>query len=175
MEQSVKQLFEKFETSRIQLLEDLQAYDQATLAALRSDGGWSIIQILNHLADAEAQSVKYMKYKLADKTALNRSGFKAAYRLFLLRIAFFLPLKYKVPRVLGEPTNALSLEETHIKWNTIRNDLRSIFDQLDRNMVNLELFKHPVVGKMNVIQAIKFMQSHFDRHRSQILQRIGSN
>lgn len=174
MEHSVKQIFDAFESSRVQLQDQLRSFDPQQLSAFRSDGGWSIIQIMNHLADAEQQSLRYMKRKILQQEPLKKSGFKSIYRLLLLRIAFFLPIKYKVPPVLDEPSNVLTLDETIRKWSAIRDGLRELIGDLDSTQVKVELFKHPLVGKMNIIQALKFMQLHFDRHCSQIQQRLAS-
>lgn len=168
MEPHIKELLSKFETSWHKLMTQLESYPPVLLNQQPAPDKWSVVQIMQHLTSAEGGSVKYMKYKLSTEKKLKRAGFKAWYRLLLLKIALILPIKFKAPAALPPPKNTLNFAEAKEEWAVARKSLRELIESMSPEQINAELYKHPLVGKMNISRAVTFMQDHFDRHERQI-------
>lgn len=172
MDPKLKYAFDQFEASRLDLFAYVDTIPEEKLHFKKSEDVWSPIQIMNHVADAEESSVKYMNKKLKHTTTWNESGWKASMRYALLKLSFYLPFKYKAPSVLKAPDNHLSLQETKDNWEKIRADMSLLLESLNEKQVKAELFKHPIVGRMNIYQALSFMHAHLDRHKAQVKSRI---
>lgn len=168
MHTTVKHLFDKMEAHRVNLFKDLDKHAPEMMNKKPESDKWSVVQVMNHLADAEQTSVDYLRKKMTSEGPLPTSGLKATYRYLLLRLAFILPIKFKAPKFAGSPSNDMSYEETKAKWDGVRQSLKHLLSEMTDEQVKAEIFKHPRVGKMNLLQALKFMQAHVDRHTQQI-------
>lgn len=169
MEKIIAPIFEKFENTREELFKRLDSLPAEKMNQQTKSGGWSVVQVMGHLIDAENNTTMYVSKKVEKEKNLKKAGWKAAYRYWVLKIAFAIPFaKFKVPPLLKEPSNDTSFNQAKNDWRTVRNNMREVINKLDENQLKAEIFKHPVVGKMSMIQAVKFMQTHFDRHEEQI-------
>jgi hypothetical protein len=160
--------FESLESSRGKLFDLLKDSTHQHLNAKPAPDKWSINQIISHLLTAETLSVEYIKKKIENASSVKRAGFKSKFRLWTLKVAFFLPLKYKAPPIAAEVPEISDLKELKEKWDVVRNDLYHILLNSDKSVLKKEIFKHLIVGKMNLQQALEFMQTHFDHHFRQI-------
>lgn len=172
MDPKLKSAFDQFEASRLDLVAYVGTFPEEKLHIKKSENVWSPIQIMNHVSGAEESAVKYMNKKLKHTNAWSKSGWKASMRYALLKLSFYLPFKYKAPSVLKAPDNNLSLQETMEHWEKIRADMSLLLESLSEEQTKAELFKHPIVGRMNIYQALSFMHAHLDRHKAQVKRRI---
>jgi hypothetical protein len=62
----------------------------------------------------------------------------------------------------------LVLEEISADWDRSDEGFLKLIDRLDEHQFGWQLFKHPIIGRLNMRQTIKFMISHFDHHARQI-------
>jgi uncharacterized damage-inducible protein DinB len=160
--------FEVLESNRKQLLSEVASLPPEQLHQKPSPENWSTIQIINHLIMAEQGSLAYIQKKILTKENLQQAGWKSKWRLFVLKLALLMPIKYKAPKILPDPENDTPIVDCIQKWDGIRSDLRNLLNDLPEPMFTLEIFKHPVAGKMNMNQAIEFMNVHMTRHHQQI-------
>lgn len=158
----------EFQSSWEVLMEKLEAYPPHYLNKQPAADKWSVVQIMQHLTAAEEGSARYMQYKLKNNAVLKKAGLKAWYRFCLLKIANALPLKFKAPVALVPPENSLSFSDAKTEWGITRNALLSVIESMNPDQIKGELFKHPIVGRLNMSQALQFMQEHFNRHEKQI-------
>lgn len=149
-------------------MEKLEEYPPDILNKQPAPGQWSVVQIMQHLTYAEKGSARYIKYKLENEKRLKKSGVNAWFRSFILDIIMVLPIRIKAPAILPPPENSLHFTEARNEWNAGRKSLKSVLDSMNTAQINSALFKHPIVGKMNIKQALRFMQQHFERHEKQI-------
>jgi len=169
MNKEIASIFERFKKTKLDLFDDLDKLDPLLMNRKLNDKTWSVVQVMNHLIEAEMNSIKYINKKLSNNQKLSKSGIGSFYRYLILRIAFVIPYaKFKVPPVLSEPTNNNTYETAKNNWLEVLSNMNELIEKLDENQIKSEIFKHPVVGKMNMIQSLKFMQCHFDRHTIQI-------
>lgn len=168
MTTEIQTLYDKMESTRKALFSKLDGYTSEKMNQKPDENTWSVIQVMNHLSGAEGGSVKYMNKKLSFNPKLKKAGLGSSLRYMLLITAFSLPLKFKVPDVVGQPSNDDNYDEAKAKWDKVRADLKTLLESLNEDQLKAELWKHPSAGKMNMRYALKFMQEHFDRHQGQI-------
>lgn len=168
MTKDIQALYDKMESSRKELFSKLDSYSAEKMNQKPDENTWSVVQTMNHLSDAEGGSVKYMNKKMSFNPKLKKAGLSSSLRYMLLITAFSLPLKFKVPDVVGQPSNDMDYDQAKARWDTVRADMKTLLESLDESQLKAELWKHPSAGKMDMARALKFMQTHFDRHQGQI-------
>jgi hypothetical protein len=161
---------------RFQRLQDLLQSYQDEVSGLSSEqlnqpppvGGWSINQVIHHISGAEAGIIKYIQNKLINPGESKKAGIRSAYRAALLKYALRSKRKFRAPKVLTEPTGPYEVADLFAQWNKTRKNLEILFDSIQGEHKNRQLFKHPVVGKINLKQTLGFMGDHMERHLEQI-------
>lgn len=150
-------------------MEHLGKLDSNNLNYSRSpkNGGWSVAQVCLHLSGAEAQGLAYMRKKLSGGP-VDKATFGTWYRATLLRMALWLPIKFKAPGILKEPDASISFADAMAQWAAIRANLRQFLSEFPLEFVNAEVFKHPVAGKITIMQTIRFMHEHQNHHMKQV-------
>lgn len=129
---------------------------------------WSINEIIFHISHAELAILNYIQKKANALGEVPKAGLKSRYRTFLLRLALKSSRKFKAPKVLDQPNGPYDKEDLINEWRKIRNSFESVLNQIPDEYIHHQLFKHPVVGKINLHQTLGFMADHMQRHLSQI-------
>jgi DinB superfamily len=169
MKNEIKKQWHRLEHKRILLMQDLSKLNNETLNNKPEPQKWSTLQVIIHLMRAESISLDYMKKKLSFGTNIPRAGFKSKMRLWLLKMFFYMPFKYKAPVMLEDQMPEVSdFNELKNNWASQRLDLKNFLDSLPDNVLESAIWKHQIVGKMNITQMIDFHEIHFDRHQKQI-------
>lgn len=160
------QLFDRMEGERQVLLKKLDAVPPARLTQRPTNGGWSVAQVMTHLAIAEEGSLAYLNKK-REFNKHGPVGFSASLRLLVLNTGIQLPVKYKAPLVIADvPATSYAVART--RWDTVRIRMRSTYQELPEALAGHDLFKHPFMGRFNLVQAVGFMCRHMRRHVAQI-------
>jgi hypothetical protein len=161
-------LFDKMEKERIELLRSLESHSEELLLKKPSPDRWSITEVILHLSKAEEGALKYMKIKL-EHGGHQKASLGSWLKQKLLSFAISLPIKYKAPNVIKlDETDTGTFSEAVANWVDIRMSLRKEYEMIDEDIIDHELFKHPAAGKLSVIQSVKFMRRHVQRHKEQI-------
>lgn len=161
-------LFDKMENERLELLRSLDSHSQELLAKKPSPDRWSVTEVILHLSKAEEGALKYMQIKLKHG-GHKKATFGSWLKQKLLNFAISLPIKYKAPNVIKlDETGSINFSESVSNWTEIRADLRKEYEAIDESIIDHELFKHPAAGKLSVLQSVKFMRGHVQRHKGQI-------
>jgi hypothetical protein len=167
--EKLKKQFEVLRGKRKQLLEIVAPVDVASLNRSPAEGKWSILQILYHVKASEVGTLRYIDKKLSfSPDGLPNASFLSGARLLLLEITLRSPLKFKAPKGLDVFPEKLLLEEINADWNRCDEGFLQLIDCLHEHQLGWQLFKHPIIGRLNMQQTIKFMVSHFDHHARQI-------
>jgi uncharacterized damage-inducible protein DinB len=158
----------KMENERQQLLKRLEQYSEEILTKKPDADSWSVTETIYHLKVAEEGALKYMRKKL-EVGGHAKATFGAGIKQKLLSLAISLPIKYKAPKVaqIPEGTN-VSFAQALAEWNEVRNGLKADYESVDESIIGNELFKHPAAGKLSILQSVKFMRQHMNRHIGQI-------
>jgi hypothetical protein len=134
-----------------------------------ANGHWSVNQILNHLMSSERLSLQYMKKKSLGVNDLDDSGWLEEMKIIMLKVSQRLPLRYKVPRVVLEHTSSIAeFEQLRSEWRKIRSGLTLFAQNIEDRNVRKKIYKHPVAGRLDVIQAVIFFREHMHHHLPQI-------
>jgi uncharacterized damage-inducible protein DinB len=130
---------------------------------------WSILQVFRHLMQSEGQINNYLRKKFLGADALNNAGVKAFFRSIILDIAMRLPLKFKVPDVIQvELEEQYSFETLASEWKMSRDQLADFLQGVNEVNAKKEIFRHPIVGRMSIVQGLQFIKVHVSRHKRQV-------
>ena len=168
MKPKIQNLLEQLESQRLDLIQELSKLDSTVLNKRPKPETWTVIQNLLHLVMAEASSVAYMRKKLSFTSQLPKAGFKSRFRRMLLSLAFALPFKFKAPKGLDILPEFTDFNELSSKWALQRLDLQRFIETLPENVIDGEIWRHQVAGKMNIAQMLDFFYDHVKRHQEQI-------
>lgn len=175
MHTKVKNQWRSLEEKRISLMYFLSQYDNNVLNKKPQPDAWSALQTMQHLMNAEAQSLRYMKKKLSYGIKLPKAGFKSWLRRKILKVFFAIPLKYKAPKQLETFPDNAKFEDLKTEWASQRLDFQEFIENLPDKLIDSEIWRHQIVGKMTISQMIDFFEDHFDRHQKQIERAIKGN
>ncbi|MFT5832516.1 MAG: hypothetical protein ACI97N_000127 [Cognaticolwellia sp.] len=166
---NVKTRFEKIEKDRIALMQELSKYSEKQLNTKPADGGWSPMQVLHHLIQAEQGSLLYIKKKLSFKPELKTAAIINDIRFMFFKTAFNLPFKIKAPAVVADnlPETA-DFKSTQETWNKTRQTFHSWLETVDDDLWNKLIFKHPIMGRISIFHTLGFFEEHTKRHTNQI-------
>lgn len=130
---------------------------------------WSMLQICRHLIQSETQINKYLRKKILGAGKVEQAGVRAFFRSLVLTIAMRLPLKYKVPDAIAvDLAEDYSYEVLSADWKALRTEIRDFLEDIDEAIAKKELFRHPLLGKMSLVQGLRFMNEHVARHSRQL-------
>lgn len=161
--------FEGLREKRRELFKMVTSVDAALLNRSPADGKWSVLQILYHVKASEAGTLRYIDKKLSfSPDGLPNASFLSGAKLALLEITLRSPLKFKAPKGLDVFPEKLILEEIKADWDRSDEGFLQLIDRLEEHQLRWQFFKHPIIGRLNMQQTIKFMVSHFDHHARQI-------
>jgi uncharacterized damage-inducible protein DinB len=158
--------FQYMQQERHALLAALEGHDATQLARCPAPGAWSVAQVIAHLTMAEEGALAYLRKKLA-YGGHAPPGVAGGMRLTLLRAALALPKRWKAPPMIAQVPE-VDWPTALARWEAVRMDMRDTYAQLPPGVEYNALFKHPVAGRMDLVQGLRFMRSHVQHHRAQI-------
>jgi hypothetical protein len=161
--------FNALEADRQKLLLALTALPHEAIVSSAPTGKWSVNQILTHLLTSERLSLLYMRKKSLGVQQLANSGILESLKLMVLKVSQRLPLKYKAPAALIAHTpETLPLPQIIEQWDAVRTDLRNFLEGIADKNIRKMIYKHPVVGMLDVMQAMAFFHEHIHHHWPQV-------
>jgi hypothetical protein len=168
MNKKLQKRFDRLELDQQKLLQKLSILSGEQMNA-SPPGKWPISHIAAHLITSERLSLLYMKKKSLGISALPNSGMVEEVKTWVLKLSQRFPFKFKAPVHLVEHTpTSMPLTDLVQLWNAERVKLRKFLEDIkDEDLYKL-VYKHPVAGRLNVVQALDFMIEHFHHHLPQI-------
>lgn len=150
-------------------LQRLAGYSQEQLCKPAPNGGWSLIQVLNHLYLTQKGTINFLEKQIADKNLLAekitlRNRFNA---LFLAR-ALKSNKKFKAPSRLPEPLNDTDFGELKEKFEAMMANTMQIAEDFPKELENKKIFKHPRAGWLNIFDVLNFIHDHWYHHEYQM-------
>lgn len=164
MNVAVSKRFSRLEELRMEAYELLASFSDEAVNIPDVQGKWGAIQHLSHIMSSETAGLVYMKKKMGGASSVGDAGFMGSIRLAVLSFALSLPIKFKAPPVLQEPDSFITKDDFFQQWKLLRKEYELFLGGLDPAFVRLELYKHPSVGRMSIVQALEFMAIHLERH-----------
>jgi len=159
--------FDKLEKKKEKALNILKNMPEDQIKIRPAGDSWSAIQALRHIQLSEDASLRYMQKKILAGDDLPRVEGKARRNLFFLFVVFALNIKFKAPSVLADPeiTSLASLEED---WNETRKKMKEYVDSFPEKWLSRGVNKHPRVGMLTLLDAIRFFNVHLNHHIRQV-------
>lgn len=154
----------------LRLLDEIQAYNNDALNKRPESGGWSALQVMEHLVLSETLSLQYIRKKIGFGGAFEKRGISSAWRRFLLWGYLSTPIKFKAPVMVAEdnlPQHS-SLADVRLRWESLRSQWTQFLEKLPSELLDKAIYKHPVAGRLGWPETIAFFNIHFNRHRKQI-------
>lgn len=165
MDNRLKKLFEK-----------LRNYPEEVLHHPQFPNTWSVMQILQHLQQAEKKSLDYVKKKTqGPASGIPKRGLPSWWRFALLKIAYGLPMKFKAPdKVSKEVFNSEQpFWELVRTWSQERLEMKQFLSNLPAEYHKRLIYRSYGAGRQTQWAMLRFFSIHFDRHLKQIHRQLG--
>ncbi|NNF01636.1 MAG: DinB family protein [Bacteroidia bacterium] len=159
---------EQLETTKADFLKKISNLDQDQLSWSPSEDKWSIDQVIHHLVLAEQATLIYMNKKIQAADSMKVEKFKSRRNLLTLQIFFGFPLKWKVPETFIQPKSTFSNEELKKEWAAVREELKQFIEKNAGETLDMNIFRHPLAGRMNMQNTLQFMKLHIKHHSKQV-------
>ena len=163
--------FDQLNMQLERLLEAMEVQQEERLSKSPGRGAWSPVQVLQHLILTESSSLKYLQKKVSSGLShIPNATWLTAARVLVFRIYIALPIKTKAPRAMAEEyfPEVDTFAEVAETYRKTRKELRLFLENLPEEAFNLEIFRHPVAGKLALDGLVTFFVLHFNRHERQI-------
>jgi uncharacterized damage-inducible protein DinB len=167
MDPQLLKVYHELEAQRAELLNLVKQLNDEQRDR-KVSGKWSINEILSHLATSERLSMAYIKKKSNAIEALDNTGLIEELKMVFLKISQRGPFRFKAPKIVADHTPKHSFKESEEKWDEVRKQLLDFVQNINPQHSKKKIFKHPVVGKLNIRQAMEFFKEHVTHHLPQI-------
>ena len=151
-----------------ELFKFLDSLDESKLDSLRKDGSWNILQVLTHLHEVEYGSLMYMKKKSLGLKELENCNWKSNVNSGLLQVILYLPTKFKAPKIVSNPNVTMSYKELKAALIILNENYAEFLNGYEECNMRKAIYKHPFVGRLTVLQMLKFNRAHIFHHKRQI-------
>ena len=134
-----------------------------------SKNKWSILQILFHVWLAEISSEKYIRTKTKYPETIVKTPVLAYVKAFLTKYFLKFGFTINAPKVTTEFPKKICLQELKNSWKSSRLSFSKLIVDLDqKNLSNKAIFRHALMGRINMSLTLYFFELHFNHHQKQI-------
>ena len=162
------------QTEREDLIRLMRSFDDDALSQSPGEGVWSPLEVLRHIIISEEGSLKYVQKKLSFNPKLSRATFFTDLRYVILLGGIYSPFRFKAPAVVVPIPAEYDLESLVSQWQNVAKELQTYFRHIDPRWLDYEVYKHPLAGRLSLIQMVGFLKHHLLRHKKQIVSRLPS-
>jgi uncharacterized damage-inducible protein DinB len=168
------ELFDQLERQRLSLLNEIREIAEGQINHSRNKK-WSVSQIAGHLITAERLSLSYMTKKINAIQEVGNTGMLGELKLLLFIASQRLPLKYKAPKNLSEqPKSYPDFKSLELDWNESRQQLEEFLEKFPSEGLKRKIYRHPVMGRCNIVHALVFFREHIIHHYPQIKRQLSN-
>ncbi|CAN5363111.1 hypothetical protein BH09BAC1_BH09BAC1_10040 [soil metagenome] len=161
--------FARLEKQRKDLLSEVRGLTNVQQTWRPNADSWSLLEVFVHLMTAERNGLTYMTKKVQGIDELEKGGITSDLRLALLNSFLRLPVKYEAPAAAQfQPREYYDFKEIEAEWDQLRKEWHEFLDEFDKDSAEKLLFKHPIMGRFNLEQTLRFIYEHVDHHVAQV-------
>lgn len=172
MDSKLEKIYSSLEIQRAGLFAEIKTLSREKLNH-KVNQKWSISEIAGHLITAERMSVGYINKKINAIETVGSTGLLGELKLLLLIISQRAPIKYKAPSTLGDKPKPYSDVTTLEKdWTESRIELKNLLENFPSSGLKKKIYRHPVMGRCNIIHALIFFREHIIHHYPQIKRQL---
>jgi len=167
--EQIKLTYAKVFQAKEEMLNRLIDLDTEQLAFKPDENAWSVVMVVDHIVKSEEAVVSYLNKKLQAPDKLKSNNFIAKSKAKLLHNRLRSNSKYKVPEISSiNPAPDANLLECKERWGATRKSFQDILKNQSDEILMKQVFRHPVAGRMNILDTMQFMYEHIYHHLKQI-------
>lgn len=152
--------------TRARLMAELDALPRSLLAQRSTSGGWSILEVIEHLVLSERSVLANMDRPELLKA--RRKSLRARFGLTAVMSVLRSPIPVSVPSADMRPKGERSFEELRTDWEASHEALRGHVAAVEGGQISGAVFMHPIAGPLTTREAIRMLRVHLKRHEKQI-------
>ena len=160
-------------------LEDLEKYRNNSFDELQSlsveqlnkktNNNWSINEHLYHVWLAETSTEQYIRTKTKYPDFIKGMNYLVYFRTIALRFFLKLGIKVKAPITTTTFPEKIDLKELNKNWTNSRKSFKKLTENLkNKNLDHKAIFRHPLMGRVNLKLTLYFFNFHFRHHKKAI-------
>jgi uncharacterized damage-inducible protein DinB len=165
---TTQEQIDELECQRTALLARLSKLDSEVLNRKPIGGGWSVVQVISHVIQAELLSLEYLLKKTQQPELIAKSGPVAFLKSRALGLFLRLPFKVSAPARTAEVPERAELDALARDWEEVRSGWRDFLREFPAEHAGRAIYKHPRAGRLNLEQTLRFLIDHLRRHEGQI-------
>lgn len=172
--QDLGQALTSLQRERQSLINLMSKYDNESLNRSPGTGVWSPLEVLHHIIISEEGSLKYVQKKLSFDPELPKTNFISNVRYGILLGAIYSPIRFSAPASVVPRSESFEFLALERHWQEVATDLGNYLEQLDPRWFDYQVYKHPIAGRLSILQMLGFLRNHLLRHKKQIVSRLPS-
>ncbi len=166
MKKSIENRLSLLKKETDEIFDDLASINEGLLT--KNGKGWSIIQVLKHLNMAESLSLSYMKKKMQAGERMKKINWVNNARMWVTCGFLESGLRWKAPSYIANPKGDYSLSEVKSEWELTRTKIQDYINDYPDEWLDRAVYKHPMAGRLSLLQAIDSFIYHQRHHVHQI-------
>jgi len=154
------------EVRRQALLARVGEMDPAALARRPPDGGWSLLEVIEHLVLVEEVVLGAPDRPPYEHPPRRTLGNRLRYLMVMGVLRFGIDVRAPSRRMI--PAGECDLAALRQRWDRNQAWFRAHLADLDASGARRAVFRHPVSGPIDAHQAVTMLGAHLARHDGQV-------
>ncbi len=160
--------YQTLEKQRKLFLADIMKYDSSIIHH-STDGNWSMVQVISHLITSEKTSLDYLEKKMQGIQQASNATWWESIKVIGLIVSQRLPFKYKAPKGAKLPDpESRPMDDLISQWTAQRQRLHAILGKFTEKDVKKKVYRHVVIGLVDIRHMMIFFREHITHHQWQI-------
>jgi len=168
MKEKITTSFKRLESQRKELISLYDSLSNEQRSFNPESDSWNLLQVMRHIVTSERLSLAYIQRKISSKANIPKAGIGSWVRFLILQLALYLPIKFKTPKIAQVDEAQPDFDTMKSEWNQVRYGFQELIDSNDAETLAKEIYRHPRAGMLNMLQTVKFMETHISHHIKQI-------
>lgn len=158
----IREIFQGLEEKHQNLLQQLDSMSADTIGFKAGKDKWSILEAIEHLVVVEENLLEQLTD--ADSAANLNPQDQSAKNFQVVIKVMERDIPVDVPDESMEPRGESPLVELLTRWQDVRRKIRAHIEGLLSEDVGKLVYRHPFAGPLNLAEALRFVDVHFDNH-----------
>ena len=148
------------------LFQRLSKYSNEDLNKKIVEDKWSINENIYHLILAEKGTEKYIRTKTSYPETLVGVNILSRIKSFILESFLKLGVSYKGPAIVTKNfPDYFDFKELKKDWIDSRKSFLEYTQTLNDEILSKGIFRHAIIGRMDIYMTLHFFKFHFDHHK----------
>ena len=164
MDQKISKLAQEYRRLAVEILKEAIRIPADYVDRPLEEGGDPDCGLSNH----EGPRLEYLRKKTQKPELIPSSGVIAAIKSRALGLFLRLPFKVSAPARTAEVAESAELQDLERDWAEVQSAWRDFLEDFPTELAGKAVYKHPVAGRLNLEQTLRFLIDHLRRHTRQI-------